>query len=171
MQFLILLLAAVASVNNAFMRQTTPSTKLSSFSLKSTNDNIDIAKSFMATNFACDNPSLLDDEFTCDSPFFDGLSKDKYLKGLSMESKAIYAAIPDYDRCANGYTIDEMNPDRVWFRVRPKGTILGEFKVKGEVYPPNQKSFQLPAQQMSVTIKDGKVSIFFVLFVCFGLYT
>ena len=119
---------------------------------------IGIARSFATTNLGVTDPSLLSDSFVCSGPTFNNIEKKSYLAGLTKETATFQRAIPDFDLRPYSFSVDENQPDTVWFKIRPTGRITGPFAYKGEVYLPNQKVVELPAQQLSVTIQSGQIT-------------
>ena len=119
---------------------------------------ITVARSFVTTNLGVTDPSLLSDSFVCSGPSFDDIDKKSYLLGLSAETAIFQRAMPDFNLRPYSFSVDEAQSDIVWFKIRPKGTLTGPFSYKGEVYLPNQKVVELPAQQLSVTIRSGQVT-------------
>ena len=119
---------------------------------------ITVARSFVTTNLGVTDPSLLSDSFVCSGPSFDAIDKKSYLLGLSAETAVFQRAMPDFNLRPYSFSVDEAQSDIVWFKIRPKGTLTGPFSYKGEIYFPNQKVVELPAQQLSVTIRSGQVT-------------
>ena len=119
---------------------------------------ITVARSFVTTNLGVTDPSLLSDSFVCSGPSFDDIDKKSYLLGLSAETAIFQRAMPDFNLRPYSFSVDEAQSDIVWFKIRPKGTLTGPFSYKGEIYLPNQKVVELPAQQLSVTIRSGQVT-------------
>lgn len=119
---------------------------------------ITVARSFVTTNLGVTDPSLLSDSFVCSGPSFDAIDKKSYLLGLTAETAVFQRAMPDFNLRPYSFSVDETQSDIVWFKIRPKGTLTGPFSYKGEVYLPNQKVVELPAQQLSVTIRSGQVT-------------
>lgn len=119
---------------------------------------IAIARSFATTNLGVTDPSLLADDFLCSGPGFNGVDKKSYLAGLTKETAVFQRAMPDFNLRPYSFAVDESQPNTVWFKIRPKGTLTGPFSFKGEVYLPNQKVAEQPAQQLSVTIRSGQVT-------------
>jgi len=117
-----------------------------------------IAKSFVSSDFGVTRSSLLAKNFTCSGPSFRGVSKQSYMTGLTIETKAFEAAVPDFALQSYDFVVDNEDKDTVWFKIRPCGTVTGPFAYRGEAYLPNNKAFQFPVQQMSATIKNGKVA-------------
>lgn len=119
---------------------------------------IAIARSFATTNLGITDPSLLADDFLCSGPGFNGIDKKSYLGGLTKETAVFQRAMPDFNLRPYSFVVDESQPNTVWFKIRPKGTLTGPFSFKGEVYLPNQKLAEQPAQQLSVTIRSGQIT-------------
>jgi hypothetical protein len=121
-------------------------------------DLIAVARSFVTTNLGVNDPSLLSESFVCSGPSFNAIDKKSYLLGLTAETAVFERAMPDFNLRPYSFSVDETKSDVVWFKIRPKGTLTGPFSYKGEVYLPNQKVVELPAQQLSVTIRSGQVT-------------
>ena len=121
-------------------------------------DLIAVARSFVTTNLGVNDPSLLSESFVCSGPSFNAIDKKSYLLGLTAETAVFERAMPDFNLRPYSFSVDETQSDIVWFKIRPKGTLTGPFSYKGEVYLPNQKVVELPAQQLSVTIRSGQVA-------------
>ena len=119
---------------------------------------INIARSFATTNLGVSDPSMLANDFTCSGPTFNGIEKISYVAGLTKETAVFQRAIPDFDLRPYSFSVDETQANTVWFKIRPRGTITGPFAYKGEVYLPNQKIIEMPAQQLSVTIRSGQIT-------------
>ena len=119
---------------------------------------VSVAKTFTSTNLGASSPSLLTDDFVCSGPDFVVGSKDTYVAGLTKETAVFQQAMPDFDLRPYGFMVDETRPDTVWFKIQPRGTLTGPFPYKGEVYAPSNKVVELPIQQLSVTIRGGKVA-------------
>lgn len=119
---------------------------------------IAVARSFATTNLGITEPSILADDFLCSGPGFDNIDKDSYVAGLTKETAVFQKAMPDFDLRPYSFTVDESQPNTVWFKIRPRGTLTGPFSFKGEEYLPNQKVAEQPAQQLSVTIRAGLVT-------------
>lgn len=121
-------------------------------------DLIAVARSFVTTNLGVNDPSLLSESFVCSGPSFNAIDKKSYLLGLTAETALFERAMPDFNLRPYSFSVDETQSDIVWFKIRPKGTLTGPFSYKGEIYLPNQKVVELPAQQLSVTIRSGQVT-------------
>ena len=119
---------------------------------------VSVAKTFSSTNLGASSPSLLTEDFVCSGPDFVVGSKDTYVAGLTKETAVFQQAMPDFELRPYGFMVDETRPDTVWFKIQPRGTLTGPFPYKGEVYAPNNKVVELPIQQLSVTVRGGKVA-------------
>jgi hypothetical protein len=119
---------------------------------------VSVAKTFALANLGAANPSLLADDFACSGPDFVLGRKETYVAGLTRETQVFQAALPDFDLRPYGFAVDETRPDTVWFKIRPRGTSTAPFAYKGEVYAANDRPIELPIQQLSVTVRGGKVS-------------
>ncbi len=120
---------------------------------------IGISKSFVSSNFGLNDDSLLADDCIISGPTTYYSNKQKYLSALAKEQSAFLRAVPDYDVRAYSFAIDKYDSRKIWFKIRPRGTITGPFSDNGEVYLPNQKNIEFPIQQMSITVNnDGLIS-------------
>lgn len=68
--------------------------------------------------------SVFSEEFVFRGPYIGPLNKKDYLQ--TMDTFGIYKAIPDINPNAFGFSIDPLNPNRVWFMIRNTGTFTGE---------------------------------------------
>lgn len=119
---------------------------------------ISVARSFATSNLGVTDPTILADDFSCSGPGFNGIDKNSYVAGLTKETAVFQKAMPDFDLRPYSFAVDESQPNTVWFKIRPRGTLTGPFSFKGEVYLPNQKVVEQPVQQLSVTIRSGLVT-------------
>ena len=123
-------------------------------------DKISIARSFVTSGFGVSNEQLLVDDFTY--RFRNKiLTKSQYLTNYAKEQSAVKRAAPDIDYRPYGFSVDEQDSSKVVFKTRAIGSLQGALSFKGEVYLPNQKQFELPVQQYTVTVKDNKVVFHF----------
>ena len=114
------------------------------------NDAIITARTFGLTNFGYTDPLIFDeDSFVGDL--------ESYLKEVGKELSAIQRAVPDLAIQPYGFIIDEKDNEKVWFKIRPKGTFTGPLSYKGEVYLPNQKIVEFPIQQIYIKVKNNKI--------------
>jgi hypothetical protein len=93
-------------------------------------------------------PSLWADDFEFCAPFVGPLSKEKFLE--AAEGFNIYEAFPDFDNRYFGFTVDPLEPGRVWFFVRLKATNTGGLFGKEA----NNKSVELPPQVYSFKFNE-----------------
>lgn len=117
---------------------------------------VSIARQFVQTGFGVAEPSLLAEDFTCSGPA-STFGKSGYLSRQTRELATFQRAVPDFDTRAYNYQIDAFDSNKVWFSLRPIGTVTGPLSYNGEVLLPNNKEVEFPVQQMSVTIQDNKV--------------
>lgn len=90
---------------------------------------VSVVRNFVTSNFGLVDPESLSDQFQF---IFRSKSvpKDKYLSIFAKENSALRRAVPDFEYRPYGFQVDEFNPDLVWFKVRPVGTITGPFSFK-----------------------------------------
>jgi len=101
--------------------------------------------------------SVFSDEFVFRGPYIGPLNKRDYFS--TMDTFRVYKAIPDISPNAFGFSIDPLNPNRVWFMVRNTGTFTGEdgFNVgNGIVIPANGKEIRGCPETFSITFDDDK---------------
>ncbi len=122
---------------------------------KATDRSIGIVKSFVSSNFGLIDDSLLANDCVVSGPTVYFTDKQKYLTAFAKEQSAFLRAVPDYDVRAYSFAIDKYDDRKIWFKLRPRGTITGPYSYNGEVYLPNQKNIEFPIQQMSVTINNN----------------
>ncbi|KAJ1415182.1 hypothetical protein B484DRAFT_454628 [Ochromonadaceae sp. CCMP2298] len=116
-----------------------------------------LAQAFVESDFGVTQKSLLSSEFSCSGPTFKGISRESYLAGLAKETEAFQTAVPDFDIRGYDFQVDALDPSTVWFKIRPRGTITGPFVYQGQTYLPNNRAFELPVQQMSITLAKETV--------------
>jgi hypothetical protein len=93
-------------------------------------------------------PSLWADDFEFCAPFVGPLSKEKFLE--AAEGFGIYDSFPDFDNRYFGFTVDPLEPGRVWFFVRLKATNTGGLFGKAA----NNKTVELPPQVYSFKFNE-----------------
>jgi hypothetical protein len=119
---------------------------------------IQIANEYIYTKsgfYSPHDPDSFSNEFIFRGPYIGPLNKADYL--ATMDTFGIYKAIPDINPNAFGFSIDPLDPNRVWFMVRNTGTFTGEpgLGFGNEVYvPPNGKSIQGCPETFSITFDD-----------------
>ena len=118
---------------------------------------ISIARTLAASSLGLTAPDLLSDDFIYSTPN-ESLDKENFLTSYGKTLQDIERAIPNYDDRPYSFTIDTSTADKVWFKIQPRGTISGPFSYRGEVYLPNDRNIEFPTQQLSATIKSGKVT-------------
>ena len=124
---------------------------------KAADKTIGIVKSFVSSNFGLidSSDSLLANDVKVSGPTVYYTDKQKYLNALAKEQSAFLRAVPDYDVRAYSFAVDKYDNRKIWFKVRPRGTITGPFSYNGEVYLPNQKNIEFPIQQLSITVNNN----------------
>lgn len=119
---------------------------------------IQLAKEFLYTQsgfYSPVNETVFSNEFVFRGPIVGPLNKDDYIR--VMDTFQIYDAVPDINPNAFGYTIDPIEPTRVWFFVRNTGTFTGT-KGLGLGYglsvPSNNKTINGCVETFSITFDD-----------------
>jgi len=96
--------------------------------------------------------SSFSEDFVFRGPYIGPLNKIDYLS--TMDTFGIYKAIPDISPNAFGFSIDPLDPNRVWFMVRNTGTFTGEPGLgfgKGSYFPPNGAALEGCPETFSIT--------------------
>jgi hypothetical protein len=84
---------------------------------------ISTAQSFATTNLGISDSSILAESFTCSGPNFNNREKKSYLEILGKETAVFQRALPDFNLRPYSFSIDAFEPNTVWFKIRPKGTL------------------------------------------------
>lgn len=92
--------------------------------------------------------SLWADDFEFCAPYIGPLSKDEFLD--AADGFKIYDAFPDFDNRYSNFSVDPIEPGRVWFFVRLLATNTGGLFGK----EPNNKKVQLPPQVYSFKFNE-----------------
>jgi len=74
--------------------------------------------------YSAADPDVFSSDFIFRGPYIGPLNKKDYLD--TMGTFKIYEAIPDINPNAWGWSIDPIDPNRVWFMVRNTGTFTGK---------------------------------------------
>ena len=98
------------------------------------------------------DPSLWDDDFEFVAPIIGPLGKEEFLNAAN--GFQVYEAFPDFDNRYFGFTVDPLEPGRVWFFTRLIATNTGNlFGSK-----PTNKTVELPPQVFSFKFHEsGKI--------------
>jgi hypothetical protein len=94
------------------------------------------------------DPNLWSDDFEFVAPYVGPLSKEEFLQAANGFD--IYEAFPDFDNRYFGFTVDPLEPGRVWFFTRLKATNTG--KLFGQA--PTGKTVELPPQVFSFKFNE-----------------
>ena len=118
---------------------------------------LSVARRFVGGRLGRDCPELIADDFSASGPASLVTGKKSYLSDTTVT--AIYKAMPDLDLRAYAFQTDSEDPNTVWFKFRPEGSVSQPFVYKGEVYPPSMlRGVEFPVQQGSVTTdKNGQI--------------
>jgi len=130
-----------------------------STSSKTEEEFIDVAKDFI------DNPSpdKMADDFVFRGPVIGPLCKKDYvatLTSMSAGGKAGFdSAFPDLQSDVFGFTVDPIEPNRVWYFVRSNGTFTGPFDspTAGRLEPTGAKYISPPEARSILIDNEGKV--------------
>eukprot|EP00541_Cyclophora_tenuis_P012028 CAMPEP_0116562164 /NCGR_PEP_ID=MMETSP0397-20121206/12006_1 /TAXON_ID=216820 /ORGANISM="Cyclophora tenuis, Strain ECT3854" /LENGTH=195 /DNA_ID=CAMNT_0004088427 /DNA_START=887 /DNA_END=1474 /DNA_ORIENTATION=- len=106
------------------------------------------------------SPDLLDDEYVFRGPVIGPLVKKDLVKALKSVGNGLEDAFPDYELNAFGFTADDpIEPNRVWYFVRPRGTFSGPFDhpINGRIEPTGEKLVGPPEARSMVWTEQGKI--------------
>lgn len=121
---------------------------------------IKLANDIMYTKSGFYSPydeSFYSEEFVFRGPFIGPLNREDYFE--TMATFGIYKAIPDISPNAFGFSIDPLDPNRVWFMVRNTGTFTGEPGLGfggGNYYPPNGATLEGCPETFSMTFDSNQ---------------
>mmetsp|Transcript_20688 Transcript_20688/g.20031 ORF Transcript_20688/g.20031 Transcript_20688/m.20031 type:complete len:256 (-) Transcript_20688:354-1121(-) len=122
----------------------------------SPNDLISRAKDILYNKsgfYSSSDPTLFSEEFVFRGPNIGPLNKKDYFQ--TMTAFGISKAIPDINPNAWGYSIDPIDPNRVWFMVRNTGTFTGDAIAPGSLnYKSNGSKLQGCPETFSLTFDD-----------------
>mmetsp|Transcript_24411 Transcript_24411/g.43732 ORF Transcript_24411/g.43732 Transcript_24411/m.43732 type:complete len:261 (+) Transcript_24411:77-859(+) len=101
--------------------------------------------------------SVFSDEFVFRGPYIGPLNKKDYLE--TMDGFGIYKAFPDINPNVFGFSIDPLNPNKVWFMIRNTGTFTGEPGLglgKAGHFPPNGATLNGCPETFSMEFDEDK---------------
>jgi len=108
-------------------------------------------------------PDKLASDFIFRGPVIGPLCKKDFIATLttmsSKQNASLFDAFPDLEANVFGFSVDPVEPNRVWYFTRPRGTFLGPFDhpVKGRIEPTGAKYVAPPEARSVIFDKDGKV--------------
>ena len=108
-------------------------------------------------------PEQLSDDFIFRGPVIGPLCKKDFVAVLNSVSAADKAgltdAFPDLEPNNFGFTVDPVEPNRVWYLMRARGTFLGPFDhpTSGRIEPTGAKYIAPPEARSIVFDDEGKV--------------
>jgi len=106
------------------------------------------------------SPDYWSDDFIFRGPVIGPLVKKDIIDTLTSVSKDLNTAFPDYEMNAFGFTADDpIEPNRVWYFIRPRGTFLGPFKhpTMGMIEPTGAKYIGPPEARSVIWNDEGKI--------------
>jgi len=106
------------------------------------------------------DPDMIDKDFVFRAPVIGPLTKDALTKTLSSVGKSNKVAFPDMETNTFGFTADDpIEPNRVWYFVRPRGTFSGPFEhpIVGIIQPTGKKMIAPPEVRSLIWTDDKKV--------------
>lgn len=160
-----LVLVHLSRYSNGFLVSLTLRSKLSPVSCRQALPKeklIELTKEYIANP----SPDWWSDDFVFRGPVIGPLCKKDLIATLSSvggnkeDSKSINDAIPDMETNIFGITADDpIEPNRVWFFIRPRGTFSGPFDhpVVGRIEPTGAKYVAPPEARSIIFNDDGKV--------------
>mmetsp|Transcript_43202 Transcript_43202/g.78952 ORF Transcript_43202/g.78952 Transcript_43202/m.78952 type:complete len:207 (-) Transcript_43202:1434-2054(-) len=113
--------------------------------------------------------SVFSDEFVFRGPYIGPLNKKDYLE--TMDGFGIYKAFPDINPNVFGFSIDPLNPNKVWFMIRNTGTFTGEPGLglgKAGHFPPNGATLNGCPETFSMEFDEDKKTQAFDSWLCCG---
>ncbi len=108
-------------------------------------------------------PEQLSDDFIFRGPVIGPLCKKDFVAVITSVSAAEKAgltdAFPDLEPNNFGFTVDPVEPNRVWYFTRPRGTFLGPFDhpTSGRIEPTGAKYIGPPESRSIIFDEEGKV--------------
>jgi len=120
-------------------------------------DLIERAQQWLLKDAGLKDPSMFADDFEFSGPFVGPLTQSEYV--AAAETFALGEAFPDLNPRFCMFHCDPLEPGRVWFFSRGRGTFTGPLRGR----EPNNKGFELPPEAISLTFRpDGTVRRFTV---------
>lgn len=117
---------------------------------------VQMTKDFVKGNNDVD---LLADDYVFRGPVIGPLAKKDISKVVKSVAGDITKSFPDYELNAFGFTADDpIEPNRVWFFVRPRGTFENAFTTPFETISPTGAKLVGPPEARSITWnEEGKI--------------
>lgn len=111
------------------------------------------------------NPTsdMLSDDFIFRGPVIGPLCKQDFVETLtsvgSVDKAGLSDAFPDLEANMFGFSVDPIEPGRVWYFTRPRGTFLGPFDhpVKGRIEPTGAPYIAPPEARSIIIDANGKI--------------
>jgi|UniRef100_A0A7S4GNJ9 hypothetical protein len=115
------------------------------------------AKKFMEFQFkGTEWKDMVSDDFQFVAPVVGPLERHEFL--AAMDSADLDAGFPDLNPNYWGFHVDPMEPNRVWFFNRTRGTHTGTFKFGPKAVPATGRAVECPPQANSLSFDDtGKI--------------
>ncbi|GMI60631.1 hypothetical protein ScalyP_jg8187 [Parmales sp. scaly parma] len=117
----------------------------------------------MAKNYTTNpSPDSMAEDFIFRGPVIGPLTKSDIIKTLKTVGNGIDVAFPDINPNAFGFTADDpIEPMRVWYFVRPRGTFSGPFThpILGEIKPTGKKLIGPPEARSMLFNDEGKIKM------------
>jgi hypothetical protein len=116
---------------------------------------IAMAKTFIANP----SPDLMAEDYVFRGPVIGPLVKKDITGTIKGVASDIKTAFPDMQMNTFGFVADDpIEPMRVWYFVRPRGTFLGDFKTPFETVKPTGAKLIGPPEVRSLTFNnEGKI--------------
>jgi len=129
-------------------------------------DLIKKCKEVLSSNFGVDNNNLLADDFRFQAPIVGPLCKADFIRVYG--SFKLEQALPDLSENIFGFTLDPIEPNRVWFFSRGTGTHTGDLNLGGgNIIGPTGTRIEWPVQASSMCFdKDGRLYQLTVGYAC-----
>lgn len=109
------------------------------------------------------SPEMMAEDFVFRGPIIGPLCKKDYVAALTemtaVDKADLSSAFPDLEENTFGHTVDPVEPNRVWYFTRPRGTFLGPFDnpTSGRIEPTGAKYIGPPEARSIIFDSEGKV--------------
>lgn len=112
-----------------------------------------LAKEITRTEFGCDSPSLLAEDFQFVAPIVGPLPKQEFVKAFA--NFKVKDAFPDQKANFYNFHVDPQEPNRVWFFSRAQSTHTGNLNFNGKIIKPTGVRVVHPPQALSLLFDDS----------------
>lgn len=113
-----------------------------------------LAKEVARTEFGCEKPELLAEDFQFVAPIVGPLSKKEFVKAFS--DFKVKEAFPDQKANFYNFHVDPQEPNRVWFFTRAHSTHTGSLNFGGKIIKPTGIKIEHPPQALSLLFDEQR---------------